>query len=211
SLLRFLDALEFTSGLNWFRVPPNPPDLQSLTSQGFEVYASEAAKRGEVLLPNLIATYLKRLLKRVHTGVVTPGMQAFITEVKTTHAGGNGTTSLFLTLKLKTYSPDDYIAEALKLNPAWHHIVKLMAGLGCKILQVDVTCATALAVVMPVADADFSDALAAFLAKKAVQVQTCGDAERDAADAALAKEMDDELRKWHAIVGWIYLHPEILG
>ncbi|KAJ3232910.1 hypothetical protein HDU81_002597 [Chytriomyces hyalinus] len=172
----------FQSALDWFRVPPNPPDLQSLTLVGFEIYASEAAKRGQVLEPNLFATYLKRLLKKVLTGVVTPGMQAFISEVKTSHAGSNGTTSLSLTLKLKTYFPDDCIAQVLKLNPARHHIVKLMAGLG--------------------------DALAAFLAKKAVQVQTCGDAEHDAADAALAKEMDDELRKWHAIVGWIYLHPE---
>ncbi|KAJ3263719.1 hypothetical protein HDU77_010104 [Chytriomyces hyalinus] len=205
---------EFNSGLQWFRVPPTPADLQSLTSQGFELYASEAAKRGQVMQPNLVATYLKRLLNKVHAGVVTPSMQAFIAEMKASEASGNETTSTvrnsFCKCGAQTYSLDDYIAQILKLNPARHRIVKLMSRLAFKILQVDGTLSTKLAAVMPVADASVSDAQAAFMAKRAVQVAACEDAERDISHAAAVKEMNDALWKWHEVVGWMYLHPDLL-
>ncbi|KAJ3378462.1 hypothetical protein HDU80_002840, partial [Chytriomyces hyalinus] len=174
---------QFESALQWFRVPPPPAELQQLTAQGFETYATEATKRGQVLPPNLIATYLKRLLRKVNAGVITPSMQAAITKMKPSEA--NATT----------------IVQLLKLNGGRHHIVQVMARLANRILQVDAALSTELAVVMPLTNVGVSDAYAQLMAAKALQVQACGDAERDARDAAVMKEMTEGLMKWNEILG----------
>ncbi|KAI8836415.1 hypothetical protein BJ741DRAFT_186744 [Chytriomyces cf. hyalinus JEL632] len=183
---------QFKSALQWFRVPPPPADLQRLTAQGFEMYATEASKRGQVLPPNLVATFLKRLLRKVHAGVITPSMQAAIAKMQPSEA--NVAT----------------IAQLLRLNGGRHHIVLDMARLASRILQVDAALSVELAVVMPLTNVGVSDAYAELMAKKAMQVQACGDAERDARDAAVMKEMTEGLTKWNEVVGWMYLHPELL-
>ncbi|KAJ3242146.1 hypothetical protein HDU78_001524, partial [Chytriomyces hyalinus] len=75
---------EFTSGKFWFRVPPTAAELELITSLGFDAYMAEATKRGQVVPPNLVAGYLKWVLLKVHDGVVTPTMQAFIAEIQQT-------------------------------------------------------------------------------------------------------------------------------
>ncbi|KAJ3238006.1 hypothetical protein HDU77_011563, partial [Chytriomyces hyalinus] len=174
---------QFKSALLWFRVPPPPAELQRLTAQGFEMYSTEATKKGQVLPPNLIATYLKRLLRKVNAGVITPSMQAAIVKMKPSEASAAT------------------IVQLLKLNGGRHHIVQAMARLASRILQVDAALSTELAVVMPLTNVGVSDAYAQLMAAKAMQVQACGDAERDARDAVVMKEMTEGLMKWNEILG----------
>ncbi|KAI8823250.1 hypothetical protein BJ741DRAFT_655010 [Chytriomyces cf. hyalinus JEL632] len=183
----------FKSALNWFRVPPPPAEIQRLTTQRFKVYATEVTNRGHVLQPNLVATYLKRLLRKVNAGVITPSMQAFIAELKPSEANAAS------------------IAQLLKLNRGRHHILQVMSRLASKILSVNDALPAELAVVMPLTNVGFSDAYADLMVKQAMQKQACGDTERDARDAAVIKEMTYGLAKWNEVVGWMYLHPELLG
>ncbi|KAJ3396507.1 hypothetical protein HDU80_009957 [Chytriomyces hyalinus] len=179
---------KFTSGQFWFRVPPTPAELELITNLGFDAYMTEATKRGQVVPPNLVAGYLKRLLLKVHDGVVTPSMQAFIAEMQPT--------------------PDstESIVRLLKLNTGRRHIVMAMSRLACKILQGDVALSTELAAVMHITNVNLSDAHTAFLAKPLAKAR--GAAELDDMNAAALKEFNDGMRKWNKVVAWIYLNPE---
>ncbi|KAJ3403503.1 hypothetical protein HDU80_004069 [Chytriomyces hyalinus] len=194
SCINFLMAQskkEFTSGKFWFRVPPTPAELALITSLGFDAYMADATKRGQAVPPNLVAGYLKRLLLKVHDGVVTPSMQAFIAEMQPTP---NSTES---------------IVRLLKLNPGRHHIVTAMSRLACKMLQGDVALSTELAAVMHITNVNLSDAHTAFLAKPLAKAR--GAAELNDMNAAALKEFNDGMRKWNEVVAWIYLNPEMFA
>ncbi|KAJ3246899.1 hypothetical protein HDU78_006000 [Chytriomyces hyalinus] len=191
SCINFLMAQsnkEFTSGKFWFRVPPTPAELALITSLGFDAYMEDATKRGQVVPPNLVAGYLKRVLLKVHDGVVTPTMQAFIAEIQ------------------QTPDSTESIVRLLKLNTGRHHIVTAMSRLACKILQGDVALSTELAAVMHITNVNLSDAHTAFMAKPSAKAR--GAAELNDMNAAALKEFNDGMRKWNEVVAWIYLNPE---
>ncbi|KAJ3230331.1 hypothetical protein HDU77_001329, partial [Chytriomyces hyalinus] len=75
-------------------------------------------------------------------------------------------------------------------------IVTAMFSLAIKILQVDGTLSTANR-----RRPDFSDAQPAFTTKPAAQAPICGNAEPDVMNSAAVTDMNDELWKWHKVVG----------